>query len=68
LAAAYLSAPIHIYTISVDGTVKTLEKAELDRLADTCETWRELERESVGTLLSPTKEPEEEAEIPEPEQ
>ncbi len=67
LAAAYLAEPIHMYTISSDGTVKKIEKEELHSIADTCELWRNGERETVGKLLAGKREEESKPEIPTPE-
>lgn len=52
LAAAYLSKPIVIYTVDVTGQVVKLGDPDIAALADTAETWRSLERETVGSLLS----------------
>lgn len=57
LAAAFLSKPIFMYTITLDGIVTKVDDDELKRLGLTCETWRELEREAVGSLLAPKSEP-----------
>lgn len=67
IAFAGLAMPIHIYTISADLTINHIDEAELGRLADTCEGWRELERETVGTLVNPEKIGEADKEIPKPE-
>lgn len=66
LAAAYLAKPIHIFTISADYTVRQLDESELGKISETCETWRELERETVGTLLAPQGSGESEVEVPKP--
>jgi 20S proteasome alpha/beta subunit len=66
LAAAYLAKPVHIFTISSGGQTAAVSGSECDRLAETCETWRELERETVGTLLTPQGPDDSEDGIPEP--
>jgi ATP-dependent protease HslVU (ClpYQ) peptidase subunit len=65
LSAAFLAMPIHIHTISLDGTVEKVSKEDLDGIANTCGIWRNLERDAVGNLLAPKSE-ETEPEIPEP--
>ena len=67
LAAAYLAKPVHIYTISSDGTMEKLENEQLDHIAQTCELWREFERDAVGKLIAPKGEEEYEPEVPKPE-
>jgi len=69
LAAMGLSRPIHIYTISLDGTIQKIEEDERRAISDTCETWRQLQREAVGDLLSTSNKENKEAELelPKPE-
>jgi 20S proteasome alpha/beta subunit len=67
LAAAYLSAPVCMYTISIDGTVRMIDPIEREDIAKTCELWRTLERESVGKILAPPQGEVELPEIPKPE-
>ncbi len=66
MAAAYLAKPIHVFTIAADGEVLTVGDEEKRNIADTCETWRELERETVGTLLSPPAADQPDEDIPQP--
>ena len=70
LAAGNIAKPIHMYTISLHGTVKRITQEDIKSIKDSCESWRELEREAVGSLLAtnttPPPEPEPEAEIPQP--
>jgi 20S proteasome alpha/beta subunit len=53
LAAAYLAKPIHMYTISLDGAINKINDNELNEIANTCDLWRTLERESLGKCLAP---------------
>lgn len=75
LSAAHLDHPIHIHIIDLNGNVNELEKDELTELSVASELWRELERETVGKLLTRIQEEgvtgvekkeEPEAEIPKP--
>lgn len=68
-AAGHLAMPVHVCTISLDGTITEVDQTECRAISDTCETWRELERETVGKLLArPTSGQEEELGIPQPHQ
>jgi proteasome beta subunit len=53
LAAAYLSKPIHLYTIDLDENVKKLSDEEMNAVSAACELWRQHERESLGKALAP---------------
>ena len=66
MAAAGPSKPIHLYTISAEGVVSNVDAEEQRNIADTCQTWRELERETVGLLLSSTATSDEGESVPEP--
>lgn len=66
MAAAGLAKPVHIFTISAEGEVGKVSEEEQRNIVDTCETWRELERETVGSLLSPPEANGGEQDIPEP--
>jgi 20S proteasome alpha/beta subunit len=66
LAAGFLARLIHIYTISLDGTVRDLDSITLNELADTCQLWREIERESLGRVLSPASTSDQAPQIPMP--
>jgi hypothetical protein len=66
LAAHGLAKPIRLYTISLAGVVTEIDEAELKQLERQCELMRELEREALGTLLSPP-ETEGPTKVPEPE-
>lgn len=68
LAAAYLSKPIHLYTIALDGKISKMTADEEKDLARTCQLWRSLEREAVGKLLAPKAEVESEPQIPTPQE
>jgi 20S proteasome alpha/beta subunit len=52
LTAYGLGYPIRIYTLALDGTVRRVEREELRKLNDTCESWRQLERDTVGEVLA----------------
>ena len=52
LAAGGLARPIHIHTITLDGTVAQVEDPEKTGLREACDIWRSLEREAVGKLLA----------------
>jgi len=56
LAAGGLALPVQMHSISIDGKVQQIKDEELRSLADTCQGWRSLERETVGKLLSPDRE------------
>jgi 20S proteasome alpha/beta subunit len=63
-----LAKPIHMLTVSADGTVATVDQDEQDQtLAPTCELWRSLERDAVGKLFAPQMAKEPTPEIPDPE-
>jgi ATP-dependent protease HslVU (ClpYQ) peptidase subunit len=66
LMAFGLGPPISIYTMALDGTVQRVDDAEQRRLLDTCEVWRQLERDAVGQVLAGHGE-EASPDIPEPE-
>lgn len=53
IASAYLCGPIHIHTIDTQEKVNIVALEGKKAIADTCEAWRELEREAVGELLKP---------------
>lgn len=67
LSAAYLARPIHVYTVSLDGTVAELGEDEMRGLELTCQTWRQLERDAVGGLLAPQASREQAPDVPLPE-
>lgn len=62
----YLARPIHLRTVSLDGTVREVEAAELARIRNWCEAWRQLEREAVEDMLTGNWE-EGDVDIPRPE-
>ncbi len=53
LSAAFVAAPIHMYVIGADGSVQKVDPEEERELQITCQTWRQLERDTVGSLLAP---------------
>ncbi|MDQ5870770.1 MAG: hypothetical protein M3547_01005 [Acidobacteriota bacterium] len=62
-----LDRPIQIHTVSADESVVLVPPEELNGIKDTCEIWRNLERETVGRALAPDPNREEPAEeIPTP--
>lgn len=63
LAAAGLAAPIHMYTLSLDGTVHQIGEPDVTRIRHFCGLWRKLERECFQQALAPAQE-EPSAEIP----
>jgi 20S proteasome alpha/beta subunit len=68
LAAAGLAEPIRMFTISADKEGTHIDNNELKGLEETCDTWRELEKETVGALLAPNAQGDSEPlQIPEPE-
>lgn len=64
LSAIGLARPIHIHTISLDGAIEKVEDEECETIDDTCEGWRQLERDSFKQVLS--GQPEEDTQIPKP--
>lgn len=67
LAAAFLSKPIHIYTIDLDENVKKLSDEEMSAVSASCALWRQVERDSLGKALAPlTVSETPDAAIPEP--
>lgn len=66
LAAAYLSKPIHLYTIDLDKNVKKLSDEETSALSASCGLWRQYERDSLGKALAPSTASDVSAPIPEP--
>jgi len=54
LSSTGLAKPIHLYAITLDGSLNKLDDEELVNLKVTCETWRDLERETLGSLLAPS--------------
>jgi 20S proteasome alpha/beta subunit len=52
LSSSGLSRPIFMWTISIDGKVEKLSPNDIKGISQTCELWRELEREAVGALLA----------------
>lgn len=66
LAASGLAKPIHLYTLDLKGVVTKLDDTELKGLERDCELWREIEREALGRLLSPSQS-DESATVPEPD-
>lgn len=52
MSAMYLARPIHLRTVSLDGTVHTVEDAEMAVIKNWCEGWRQLEREAVEDMLT----------------
>jgi len=66
LAAMFLSKPIHLYTIDLDGNVKKLSDEEMNAVAGSCELWRQHEREALGKALAPSTVSDVPAPIPEP--
>lgn len=53
VAVGYVSHPIYIHTIRNNGDYKIASKNDINQLATICEAWRELERETVGNILTP---------------
>lgn len=49
-----LAKPIHLHTLALDGSLTKLDHQELVNLQETCETWRDLERETLGSLVAPS--------------
>jgi 20S proteasome alpha/beta subunit len=46
-----LAKPIHLQTLTLDGSLNKLGEQELKDLGETCEGWRELERETLDYVL-----------------
>jgi hypothetical protein len=46
-----LAKPIRLHTISLNGSLNKLGDQELKDLEEICETWRDLERDTLGRLL-----------------
>jgi hypothetical protein len=46
-----LAKPIHLYTITRDGSVNKSSEQELKGLGEFCEGWREYERATLDYLL-----------------
>jgi hypothetical protein len=66
LSSEGVARPIHLHTISVDGTTSKVEPAEIRQLEAVCEGWRQLERDAVEEML--TGQPDEaSADIPAPD-
>ena len=65
LSATGLARPIHIHTITLDGSIEKVKEEECEALDDTCEGWRQLERESFKQALAGQQE--EDTTIPVPE-
>jgi 20S proteasome alpha/beta subunit len=61
-----LDRPIQIHTIDADGKVRKLSPEDLKGIADVCETWRQLERETLAKALAPAGPAEPAPELPEP--
>jgi 20S proteasome alpha/beta subunit len=53
LSAAFVAAPIHMYVITTDGGVQKVSREEEIELQTACQSWRQLESETVGRLLAP---------------
>ncbi len=68
LAAAGLAPPIRLYTLDLAGTVTEVNEAEQLRIAETCELWRSIERDSLGQALAPQPATEPDLEIPLPDE
>jgi ATP-dependent protease HslVU (ClpYQ) peptidase subunit len=56
LASGGLAFPVHMSYISSSGETSSADTSELSGISKTCELWRELERDAVGKLLSPSNE------------
>jgi 20S proteasome alpha/beta subunit len=67
IAAFGLAKPIRLYTMDVKGVVSVVDEGEIKQLEQECELWRELERESLGPVLSPTSAAETDSAIPQPD-
>jgi proteasome beta subunit len=52
LAHFGLDRPIQVHTVSADGTVVRLSAEEISAIKDSCEVWRNFERETFGRVLS----------------
>ena len=52
LSSGGVAHPIHIHTISVDGTIGRVDPAEMRQLGVLCEGWRQLEREALEEVLT----------------
>ena len=67
LAAMGLAEPIQMYVLKPDQKPKEISEEEIDSLKHTCETWKSLERETLGLLLTPLDKPLPEPKIPKTE-
>ena len=67
LAASGLARPIRIYTLSINGTVSEIEPTERQALGNTCEGWREAERELARQIFGLPEPSEPEPEVPKPQ-
>lgn len=68
LAVGGLAPPIHIYTISSENQIEKVDQEELNKLSETCELWKSIEREAVGQALAEPKNEGIEPAIPEPQE
>lgn len=64
LASKGLAEPIQMYVLEPNQEPEEVKDDELKMLKDTCELWKEMERETVGKLLAPPEESISEPEIP----
>lgn len=66
LASMFLAHPISMYTVSLDGSIRSVDTDELKALESTCSVWRELESDSLKSALRGPTEPVPVAQIPVP--
>ncbi len=55
LSAMGLSEPVQIHILKSDCDPEEILEDEIERLKDTCETWKTLETETLGKLLAPSQ-------------
>ena len=53
LSSGGLSEPIHIVSIEKNGKITKCDPAEINATKDTCELWREIDRNSLTKALNP---------------
>jgi proteasome beta subunit len=69
LASHSLALPVQMYVLRVGCSApEKIEEDEMNRLADSCELWRNIERESLDKALAPATGDKAEAKLPEPEE
>lgn len=50
MSAVFLSRPIYVHRVTADGDITKLDQPELDGLKDTCDGWRQAERDALAGL------------------